>query len=109
MKLAYRLVLLLVLAAVVLSACGVAGRNALLGKWKSNDPTQDVSMEFTMDGRMRIGSQGAIQEYVYQFVDDTTIALKASQGEQKISFTVAGDKMTLDVGQGEKLDFDRVK
>lgn len=116
MKFPPRLLLGLVIAALLLSACAVTARNALIGKW--DNTTQGVTLEFTMDGHMRQTGQGVTQELGYQFLDDNTITLlaPASAGQaQKIAFHVAGDKLTLDLGadqttgQTQLVDFQRVK
>jgi hypothetical protein len=116
MKRTPRLLLAFVLVMVLLSACAVTARNALIGKW--TNPQNGMVLEFTMDGRMRQASQGVTQELNYQFTDDTTIELKTSGSSgapQPIKFSVAGDVLTLDLGtdpstgQKQALDFQRVK
>ncbi len=115
MKSPFRLLILLVAAALLLSACAVTSRNALLGKWSNS--TQDLVVEFTMDGHMRQTSQGVTQEIGFQFVNDNTIVLNAPSSAgapQPIPFTVSGDKLTLNLGadqsgQAQKIEFTRVK
>ena len=115
MKFPFRLLILLVVAALLLSACAVTSRNALLGKWSNS--TQDLVVEFTMDGHMRQTSQGATQEVGYQFVNDNTIQLivpSAAGTPQPIPFKINGDKLTLDLGldqtgQAATIEFQRVK
>jgi hypothetical protein len=113
MKFSPRLLLGLVMAALLLSACAVTARNALIGKWE--DPTQGITLEFTMDGHMR--QTGVAQEVRFQFLDDNTITLiaPAATGEpQKIAFLVTGDTLTLDLGadqsgQAQSIELKRVK
>ena len=115
MKFPPRLLLGWIIAALLLSACAVTARNALIGKW--DNATQGTTLEFTMDGHMRQTSQGVTQELGYQFLDDNTITLivPATAGEpQKIAFRVAGDKLSLDLGadqsgQKQLIEFQRVK
>ena len=103
------------MAALLLSACAVTARNALIGKW--DNPTQGVTLEFTMDGHMRQTGQGVTQELGFQFLNDNTITLiaPAAAGEpQKIAFRVAGDTLTLDLGadqsgQAQSIELKRVK
>jgi hypothetical protein len=115
MKRTPRLLLAVVLVMVLLSACAVTARNAIIGKW--NNPQQGAVLEFTMDGRMRQTSQGVTQEINFQFVDDATIELKSAGAgaAQPIKFSVAGDVLTLNLGadpstgQSQALEFQRVK
>jgi hypothetical protein len=115
MKTSLRLFTLAVIAALLLSACAVTSRNALLGKWSNT--TQDLTLEFTMDGHLRNTSQGVTQELGFQFLDNSTIALIAPNvagNPQPIPFTIDGDKLTLNLGsdasgQPQALDFQRVK
>ncbi len=115
MKSPFRLLILLVVSAMLLSACAVVSRNALLGKWSNS--TQDLVVEFTMDGHMRQTSSGVTQEVGYQFVNDNTIMLNvpSSAGSpQPIPFTISGDQLTLNLGtdqsgQAQKIEFARVK
>jgi hypothetical protein len=115
MKIPTRLLILLVVSALLLSACAVASRNALLGKW--DNTTQDLTIEFTMDGHMRQTSQGVTQELGFQFVNDHTITLQTpttGAAPQPIPFTISGDKLSLDLGldqsgQTQKIEFLRAK
>lgn len=113
MKRTTRLMLVVVVAALLISACGVVGRNALVGKWVESQ--SGMSLEFTTDGRMRQydTTQGATTEIPYQFLNDSSFVLKtgaASGGqEQSIAFAVNNDKLTLDVGGGQQLTMARVK
>jgi hypothetical protein len=114
MKHSIRILLALVITALLISACGVASRNALIGKWENT--TQGLALEFTMDGRMRQTSQGVTQELGFQFKDDHTIALDATAtgAANTIPFTISGDKLTLNIGadqsgKAQALDFQRVK
>ena len=100
MKLTISLMLVFVVTALLISACGVAGRNALIGKWA--DSGSGASFEFTTDGRMRIvdPNQGVTTEVSYQFLNDTTFVMKtgaASGGaDPQYSFAINGDQLTLD-------------
>jgi hypothetical protein len=112
MKLTTRLMLVFVAAALLISACGVAGRNALIGKWV--DATSGMALEFTTDGRMRQvnPSQGVTTEIPYQFLNDTTFVLKpaSASGSQdaNVGFTISGDQLTLDLS-GQQVKLARVK
>jgi hypothetical protein len=113
MKQTTRLLLVLIVAALFLSACGVAGRNALIGKWA--DATSGTQLEFTTDGRMRQTNtaQPGTSEINYQFVNDNTVLLKiggaSGQQDQSIAFAVDSDQLTLDLGEGQQLVLKRVK
>jgi hypothetical protein len=100
MKLPSRFLIVLVLAAVLLSACAVTGRTALIGKWTtetaSGQPT--VLLEYTTNGKFRQESSGIVQEVNYQFVDDNTVDLllpDSQGGNTQLKFEVQGDKLTL--------------
>lgn len=117
MKRSALLLIALVLASALLSACAVTARNALLGKWSQSQvdtttgATVDTVFDFTMDGRMRIIAPNQITEIRYQFVNDHTIALKGvgSSGEDiSTPFTISGNKLTLDVS-GQVMEFERVR
>lgn len=108
MKLTTRLMLVFGLAALLISACGVVGRNALIGKWVESK--SGMSLEFTTDGRMRQlnPTQGVTTEIPYQFLNDTSFVLKtaaASGGQDaNVDFTISGDVLTLNLsGQQVKL------
>jgi hypothetical protein len=117
MKPTPRLLLACVLVLILLSACAVTARNAILGKWSNTQ--QGVVLEFTMDGRLRQASQGVTQELGYKFIDDTSIEINAASSSgaapQPIKFSVAGDTLTLDLGvdattgQSQSLQLERVK
>jgi hypothetical protein len=111
-----RFLFVMVIFSLLFTACSVASRNALIGKWGNQD--QALTLEFTMDGRLRQTSQGVTQELNFQFLDDHTIELKvpgATGAPQPIPFTISGDTLTLHLGQDatsgqpQTLDFQRVK
>ena len=111
-----RFLLALVIFSLLITACAVVSRNALIGKW--NNQEQALTLEFTMDGRLRQTSQGVTQELGFQFLDDNNIELKvpgATDVPQPIPFTIAGDTLTLHLGQDatsgqpQTLEFQRVK
>ena len=111
-----RFLITIVIFSLLFTACSVASRNALIGKWGNQD--QALTLEFTMDGRMRQTSQGVTQELGFQFLDDQSIELKvpgATGAPQSIPFTISGDTLTLDLGQdvttgaAQTLEFLRVK
>lgn len=112
MKLTTRLMLVFVVVALLISACGVAGRNALIGKWA--ETTSGMVLEFTTDGRMRQSdpSQGVTTEIPYQFLNDTSFVLKtgaASGGQDSnVGFTISGDQLILDLGT-QQVKLARVK
>lgn len=102
MKLSSRLVIVLVLAAVLLSACSVGGRNALIGKWlpeKTADGQVPAVQEYTASGKYRQDvNEGLVLEANYQFEDDSTYVLKVPEGlgiAVRLRFSVVGDKLTL--------------
>jgi hypothetical protein len=116
MKRTSRLLLASVLVILILSACAVTARNAIIGKWSNIQ--QGVVLEFTIDGRLRQAAQGAVQELNYKFTDDSTIEILSSPTAgtpQPIKFSIAGDILTLNVvadpstGQSQALEFERVK
>ena len=116
MKRLLRSLLALLIFSLLISACAVTARNALIGKW--NNEAQGVTLEFTMDGHMRQSSQGVTQELGYQFLNDNSIQLlvsSAAGAEQAIPFTISGDTLTLDLGknattgQPQTLELQRVK
>jgi len=101
---------------LLFSACAVVSRNALIGKW--NSQAQDLTLEFTIDGRLKQTTQGVSQELKYRFLADNSIELLvpgASSDPQPIAFTIADDKLTLNLGQdtttgqAQTLDLTRVK
>ena len=111
-----RFLLAMVIFSLLFTACAVASRNALIGKWGNQE--QSLTLEFTMDGRLRQTQQGVTQELGFQFLDDQSIELKvpgATGAPQPIPFTIAGDTLTLHLGQDpssgqvQTLDFQRVK
>jgi hypothetical protein len=116
MKRSPRLLLAFMLVLVLLSACAVTSRNAIIGKWGNEQ--QGVVLEFTMDGRLRQTAQGSTSEMNFQFVDDSSITFLtagSTAGQQPaIKFTVNGDTLTLKVddpstGQSSPFDFTRIK
>jgi len=116
MKRFSRFLLALVIFSLLITACAVVSRNALIGKWGNQE--QSLTLEFTMDGRLRQTQQGVTQELGFQFLDDQSIELKvpgATGAPQPILFTIAGDTLTLNLGQDptsgqvQTLDFQRVK
>lgn len=116
MKRIFSLALGLLLFSVLFSACSVASRNALVGKW--NNQEQAITLEFTTDGRFRQVGEGVTQEMYFQFLDDHSFEIKspgAPSGTQPIAFNIAGDMLTLDLGadptsgQAQTLKFQRVK
>jgi outer membrane biogenesis lipoprotein LolB len=116
MKPLTRLLFVLIIASLLLSACAISARNALIGKWKSTDASA-TSYEFTTDGRLRMKAQGATQELDFRFLNDTQIELLApsSTGQNTlIPFAIAGDKLTLTVpgstaGQTQEIVLQREK
>jgi hypothetical protein len=111
-----RFLLAIVIFSLLFTACSVASRNALIGKWGNQE--QALTLEFTMDGRLRQTSQGVTQELSFQFLDDQSIELKvpgATGDPQPIPFTIAGDTLSLHLGQDaaggqpQTLEFQRVK
>jgi hypothetical protein len=111
-----RFLLALLIFSLLFSACSVASRNALIGKW--GNQAQDLTLEFTMDGHLRQTTQGVTQELGFQFIDDNSIQLlvpAAAGAVQPIPFTIAGDTLTLHLGadatsgQPQTLDLQRVK
>ena len=102
MKLPTRLLIVFVLAAVLLSACSVGGRNALLGKWTPEKVVQGqpaLIQEYTIGGKYRWEiASGVLAEATYQFEDDSTYVLKLPEGTgmaTRLKFVVEGDKLTL--------------
>ena len=111
-----RFLLAMVIFSLLITACAVVSRNALIGKW--NNQEQGMTLEFTLDGRLRQTAQGVTQELGYQFLDDSSIELKvpgANGAPQPIPFTIVGDTLTLQLGgdatsgQAQTLELLRVK
>ncbi len=102
MKLTFRLLIMLVLAAVLLSACSVGGRNALIGRWlpeKSAEGQAPAIQEYTTNGKYRQDvNSGLVLEATYQFEDDSVYVLIMPEGlgiATRVKFEVTGDKLTL--------------
>ena len=99
MKRIPRFLLAMVIFSLLITACAVVSRNALIGKWSSQE--QGLTLEFTLDGRLRQTTQGVTQELGYQFLDDSSIELKvpgSTGAPQPIPFTIEGDTLTLKLG-----------
>ena len=111
MKYFPRLLVMMVVVALLLSACAVASRNALIGKWSAT--SSNMTMNFTIGGVVEFSSQGATVEIPYQFLTDNSIVLKASPftstEDTNVTFTINGDNLTLDLGSGQPLEMTRVK
>ena len=107
-KFTARLLFIVILLSLALSACGVA-RAALIGKWQ--DAETGMVLDFKQDGKLRYGSPGMTIEVNYQFMDDSTIILKGSDGQEdtQMVWKVEGDKLTLVPTDGSVAEFVRVK
>lgn len=107
-KFTTRLIFAVLILSLALSACGVA-RAAIIGKWK--DAESGMVLDFRQDGKLRYGSQGMTIEVDYQFMDDSTLILKGSQGQEdsQMVWKVEGDKLTLTPPEGTAAEFMRVK
>jgi hypothetical protein len=100
MKPLSRLLFVFIITSLLLSACAIGARNALIGKWTSAQDS--ATYEFTTDGRLRMSNpaQGGTQELNFRFLNDTTIEILApgSAGQNStIPFSIAGDKLTLNL------------
>jgi len=111
-----RFLLAMIIFSLLFTACSVASRNALIGRW--DNQAQGLVLEFTMDGHMRQTAQGATQEIGFQFVDDNSITILvpgSTAPQQPIPFSITGDTLTLHLGadatsgQPQTLDFIRLK
>lgn len=117
MKPLTRLLFVFIIASLLLSACAIGARNALIGKWSSAE--DGATYEFTADGRLRMANpaQGGTQELNFRFVDDTKIAIiapGAAGQDSTIPFTIVGDKLTLNLpgsapGQTQAMVMQRLK
>jgi len=102
MKMPSRLLIVFVLAAVLLSACSVGGRSALIGKWTPETVAQGqpaAIQEYTAGGKFRQEvNSGLFLEATYQFVDDSSYILIIPEGlgiATHLKFSVQGDKLIL--------------
>jgi hypothetical protein len=111
MKTTSRLLIAFLALSLLLSACVVGGRNALIGKW--SEASSGTVMEFTADGKLRFFQQNATIEIPFQFLDDHTIIIKASPvtstEDTNAPFKVSGDTLSMELGGAEPTTFTRVK
>jgi len=97
MKKSWRILLVVMLAAFTLAACG--GPNySLYGTWR--DETGGVTLIFQQNGHLLIQQQGSVQNMLYEFTSPSTITLKAFEGAPQeqtavLNFSIAGDKLSL--------------
>ncbi|MGD9142705.1 MAG: DUF5640 domain-containing protein [Dehalococcoidia bacterium] len=98
------LILLLVLAAVTLTACG--GASSLVGKWEYAE--EEVYMEFFNDGQMEMGDGYTTMICTYEETGDKEITLtlvsvngEVMDGEEDVvlEYSISGDELTLDDGE----------
>jgi hypothetical protein len=101
MKSTTRLLLVVLALSLLLSACAVVARNALIGKWSEGQ--SGFVMEFTNDGHLRLTSQGMTIEVTYQFLSDSEIqlqgaqALGLSEATTNVPFKIEGETLTLTI------------
>jgi hypothetical protein len=101
MKLSTRFVIVFMLTAVLLSACIVGGRNALIGKWTPEKATAGqpvVTLEYTAGGKFRQETDGIVTELTYQFLSDSTVRIivpESQGGSSNMDFKVTGDRLDL--------------
>ncbi len=120
MKKSWRILLIVLLAALALAACGGPNYN-LYGAWRNE--ANNVTLIFQQNGHLLIQQQGAVQNMLYEFTTSPgVIKLKAFEGapaEQTadMSFTISGDQLSLveqsaaagATQQGQPQIFTRVK
>jgi uncharacterized lipoprotein YajG len=101
-------IVLLLISAVILSGC--KAKDPLLGKWQ--EPVSGISMEFTKDGKLLMGSKGTIFTMTYIKQDPNIVVIKASTDgsipDQSMTYRVETDKLILSV-DGIDTIFTRMK
>jgi major membrane immunogen (membrane-anchored lipoprotein) len=107
-KIKYLLWVMLLIAALTLSACG--SRDPLMGTWM--EPNSGVVMEITDDGKVSMTLNGASITLEYTTEDpDVIIILGTADGsipEQRMTYRVKEDKLVLTL-DGVNTSFFRVK
>ncbi|MCU0485554.1 MAG: hypothetical protein MUC85_05525 [Anaerolineales bacterium] len=102
-----RLFVLLMMAAVLLSACGV--QSAIKGQWQQGN---GEILEFADDGVLKFTSLGVTLTGSYEFVDDDTmqVAMDGLLGFTTLTYDVSieGDTLTLTTN-GISLTYTRIK
>jgi hypothetical protein len=117
MKSYYKIVLVVLAAALLLSGCAFS-RNALIGSWKETN--SGLTMVFTSEGVLELlppppAANAAAQgpaSISYRFIDDTNISITPATvigltENQPIPYAVDGNTLTLDLGT-QKLTLTRV-
>ncbi len=97
MKRASWILLFLVLAALLLAACGGPNYN-IYGTWRDEQGT--LTMIFQQSGHVIIDQQGAVQNQLFEFTGPDTILLKAfdqapADKQETLNYSINGDKLVL--------------
>jgi len=109
------LVLSLMLVAMLLTACGGAKANPLLGKWV--DEVGD-SWEFKAGDALTAVAGGTTYDTTWKTVDADTITIDfgpilSTAGDPKavltLDYTIAGDKLTLKFENGQEVPLTKSK
>jgi len=108
MKFQLKIVVVVLVAALLLSGCAFS-RNALISSWK--ETSSGLTMIFTPDGVLRLlppppaanTAPSAPASVSYRFIDDTSISITPATvlgltENQPVPFTIQGDTLTLQLG-----------
>jgi len=98
MKKSLRVLLFLVLASLLLAACGGGPNYNLYGTWRDEQGT--LTLTFQQSGHLIIQQQGAVQNQLFEFTGPDTILLKAFEGAPAqqtaaINYSINGDKLVM--------------
>ena len=108
LRLMMKLLLVLLVPALVLSAC--SGSPSLEGDWQ--DPGSGLSMHFDANETVTVGLNGAFFSMDYTLEDPNVLIIKGTQDgsipEIKMTYIVEQDRLTLNL-DGEISVFYRVK
>lgn len=115
----FRVLSVLALLALVIAACSSAPKLAdqVIGQWQYEDPDMGTTMVFNFqaEGKLTISAKDVSDiaiDGTYTWVDDDTIELKITMGDQSDTTTadlaIDGDTLTMTM-EGETETLTRVK